>query len=57
MFRPNPLLTRDRLLAAQKVGPPQIAIPCALRVVDVLPMLITGNGYYQTLKKVAEGAA
>jgi hypothetical protein len=57
VFRPNPLLIRDRQLAAQKMGPPEIAMRCALRVVDVLPMLITGNGYYQKLKKVAEGAA
>jgi acyl-[acyl-carrier-protein]-phospholipid O-acyltransferase/long-chain-fatty-acid--[acyl-carrier-protein] ligase len=57
LFSTDPGLTRERLQqAAREQGLPEIAIPRAIRLLDVLPVLGTGKTDYQLLKTLAATA-
>jgi acyl-[acyl-carrier-protein]-phospholipid O-acyltransferase / long-chain-fatty-acid--[acyl-carrier-protein] ligase len=57
LFTTAPALTRDGLLlAAKRIGAPELAVPRVLRAVGAIPLLGTGKTDYVRLKQMAEEA-
>ena len=55
LFTTNPALLREQLLAAARSqGAPELAVPRAIEVVNVIPLLGTGKNDYLRLKQMAE---